>query len=358
MQKLCKPRQPRQRSHAMTPLALLLIGFSLFAALSLALTHFRAEHYEGQAASRIMGLVLLLALSGLQVAHFAWLYLDRAWIATPAYRVLLFTVAPAFFLYSRPLLHPRAQPALRLAQAAHVLPILIAPALANTVALPLAFVIGIGYLLWLAKRLFALRRERASFRLEMVSLGIVFAIAAGVAFLGTVQEKLPGKLFFSLYAIAIGLAFFLVQTTLNRRPRLSSEISETARAVYVNSTLAHVDCDAALARLDALMKNDGLFADPDLNLPALARRLALTPHQLSELINSRLGKGFSRYLREQRIAAAKAMLVAEPSASVLSVGLNVGFSTQSNFYEAFREIEGITPGKYRGLHAVARRQTV
>jgi hypothetical protein len=38
----------------MTPLALLLIGFSLFAALSLTLTHFRAEHYEGQAASRIM----------------------------------------------------------------------------------------------------------------------------------------------------------------------------------------------------------------------------------------------------------------------------------------------------------------
>ena len=38
------------------------------------------------------------------------------------------------------------------------------------------------------------------------------------------------------------------------------------------------------------------------------------------------------------------MLLAEPSASVLSVGLNVGFSAQSNFYEAFREIEGMTPG--------------
>ena len=67
-------------------------------------------------------------------------------------------------------------------------------------------------------------------------------------------------------------------------------------------------------------------------------------------MNGRLGKGFSRYLREQRIGAAKAMLLDEPSASVLAVGLSVGFTSQSNFYEAFREIEGTTPGQYRKLN--------
>jgi AraC-like DNA-binding protein len=70
-------------------------------------------------------------------------------------------------------------------------------------------------------------------------------------------------------------------------------------------------------------------------------------------VNGRLGKGFSRYLRERRIEAAKAMLLGEPKASVLSVGLCVGFTSQSNFYEAFREIEGCTPGQYRKLHAPA-----
>jgi AraC-like DNA-binding protein len=34
---------------------------------------------------------------------------------------------------------------------------------------------------------------------------------------------------------------------------------------------------------------------------------------------------------------------------VLAVGLNVGFTSKSNFYEAFREIEGMTPGQYRKL---------
>ncbi|MDR2001387.1 MAG: helix-turn-helix domain-containing protein [Zoogloeaceae bacterium] len=335
----------------MTSLALLLIGFSLFSAISLALTHFRAEHYEGQAASRIMGLALLLALAGLQLVHFVWLYLDWPWIATPVYRVLLFAVAPAFFLFSQPLLRPQVQSGFKPAQIAHALPMVIAPLLAETVALPLAFGVGIGYLLWLAYSLFALRHERANFRLEMVLLGIVFAIAVGVSFIGLMQAALPDKLFFSLYAISIGLAFLLVQTTLNRRPQLSTEISETARALYANSTLTHVDCDAALAKLDVLMHVDKLFADESLSLPKLAERLALTTHQLSELMNNRLGKGFPRYLREQRVEAAKTMLRAEPTASVLSVGLSVGFTSQSNFYEAFREVEGMTPGQYRRLHA-------
>jgi AraC-like DNA-binding protein len=340
----------------MMAFALLLIGFSLFSALLLALTHFCTACYEGQTVSRIMGLLLLLALSGLQLAHFAWLYLDWPWIATPAYRVLLFAVAPAFFLYSQPLLRPQAKPAFWPVQIMHALPNVVATALAAEIALPLAFAVGIGYLLWLARSLFALRRARVNFRLEMILLGAAFTIAIGVSFLGLMQAALPNKLFFSLYATAIGLAFFLVQTTLNRRPQLSAEISETARAAYANnSTLVNIDCNTALAKLDAAMKIDRLFVAQDLSLPKLAEQIGLTTHQLSELINTRLSKGFSRYLREQRITAAKAMLCAEPTASVPSVGLNIGFTSQSSFYEAFREIEGMTPGKYRSLHAFPQR---
>jgi transcriptional regulator GlxA family with amidase domain len=102
--------------------------------------------------------------------------------------------------------------------------------------------------------------------------------------------------------------------------------------------------------LDTLMRADRIYVDPELSLPSLAERLELNTHQLSELMNTRLGKSFSRYLREQRISATKAMLCDEPSASVLSVGLSAGFTSQSNFYEAFREIEGMTPGQYRKLH--------
>lgn len=337
----------------MISLAILLAGFSLFSALTLALSHFSGEAYREQAQARRMGWLLLFALATLQLAHFAWLDLDTPWIADAPYRMALFTVAPAFYLFARPLLHPAEADAFRPWQWLHFLPPAFAPGLGGDLALPTAFLVGAGYLGWLARSLYALRASRAGFRCELLLLGGVFAIALGVAGLGILQASLPGKLFYSLYATAIGLAFLLVQLALGRRPALPVEVSEAARTAYAVSTLSQVDCDAAQSLLESLMRQRR-YTDPELGLATLAAELALSPHQLSELLNVRLGKSFARYLREWRIAAAREMLRGEPSASVLAVGLNVGFTSQSNFYEAFREIEGMTPGQYRKLHCPAK----
>lgn len=334
----------------MIPLALLLIGFSLFSALLLALTHFRSDQYREHRLSRRMGLLLLIALCTLQIVHFAWLYLDLPWVEGLPYRITLFAIAPAFFLFSKPLLKPDVVTSWRPALLVHALPLGATPFLPGDLTLPLAFIVGAGYLLWLGRCLYALRAERENFLREMILLGGVFAIAIGVSVLGLMQASLPGKLFFSLYAIAIGAAFFLIQTVLGLRPALTAEVAETVQTAYGNSTLRNVDCEAALSQLEVLMTAERLYVDPELSLPTLAERLGLSTHQLSELMNVRLGKGFSRYLRERRVAAAKTALCEELSASVLSIGLCVGFTSQSNFYEAFREIEGMTPGQYRKLH--------
>ena len=337
----------------MTALAILLCGYSVFCALMLALTHFRGEQYREQPLSHLMGLALLLALGGLQVAHFAWLDRDLPWTQSIPYRMTLFAVAPAFYLFSAPLLQPRARSAFGPAMALHGLPVVLSPLLPAGVAMPLAFLVGAAYMLWLGRSLYALRRERVAFQREVMLLGSVFAIAIGVSALGVFPAALPNRLFFSLYAIAIGAAFLLVQISLGLHPKLPVDVREAAQTAYASSTLARVDCDDALSRLDALMAGGRAYEDADLSLPRLAERLGLSTHQLSELLNARMGKGFSRYLREHRVAAAKAMLRDEPSASVLSVGLSVGFTSQSTFYDAFREIEGMTPGQFRKLNSPA-----
>ncbi len=305
--------------------------------------------------ARTAGLVLLLALVMLQLAHFAQLQFGRAWTDTAWYRTTLFVVAPAFYLFSRPILQPTGEPKSGWILGVHAGPALVAWALPAALALPLAFALGAGYMAWLARTLYALRRDRANFAVERLLLGLVFAVALGVAVLGLRADALAERLFLNLYASGIGLAFLLVQITLGLRPQLSAEVQETAQASYVNTTLAKVDCDDALARLESLMTSQRLYVDPELSLAGLASRLDLSAHQLSELVNSRMGKGFSRYLRERRVDAAMVMLLAEPKASVLSVGLSVGFTSQSNFYEAFREIAGTTPGQYRRLHAASSR---
>ena len=333
----------------MTSLAILLAGYSLFSAIAIALTHFRHEQYPDQPVSRVMGLILLAALAGLQLAHFSWLYHDQEWVHTIPYRMVLFVVAPAFFLFSQPLLRPQRPSSFDASSSLHAFPVLLSPLIPDGLGMPIAFMVGAGYLIWLAQTLIALRHERTNFRLEIILLGSVFAIAIGVSALGLAHTTLPDTLFFSLYATAIGLAFMLVQITLGLRPRLPSEVREAVQTAYSTSTLNNIDCGAKLERLNSLMTNNRIFADPELRLPGLAAQLDLSAHQLSELLNARLGKSFARYLREQRVAASKSMLCDEPSASVLAVGLSVGFTSQSTFYEAFRDIEGMTPGQYRKL---------
>jgi AraC-like DNA-binding protein len=328
-------------------ISILLCGFSIFSAMVLVLSHFRNTNYPEQRQAKYMGAVLVLTLAAIQGIHFVYLYLNTSCIQTSLYQILLFAVAPAFYLFSRPLLqvdkqgHPQ--------RLLHGIPVLAAAFMPPAMAFTSAFAIGAGYLLWLAKTIFRLRAQRDRFHIEIGILGATFLIALAVLILGLNIRSMDEKLFFSLYASAIGCAFILISLAINLTPKLPAKVAEAVLEVYATSTLNNVDCDKALHDLGVLMTQNRLYENPDLDLSTLAGHLGLTGHQLSELINTRLGKGFSRYLREQRVDAAKSMLLAEPSASVLSVGLSVGFTSQSNFYDAFREIAGMTPGNFRKI---------
>ena len=279
--------------------------------------------------------------------HFLYLQYGSLLIYGPSYRLLLFAVAPLFYLFSQPIL--RGYSAYRPLQLLHFLPVVIAGFLPHGMALPASFSLGAVYLLRLALDIYALRGQRGRFRLELTLLGIVFGVAVGVALLGLGVLSVTETLFFILYAAAIGFAFLLVSVVLGFTPKLPLEVSEAARETYATTTLASVDCDEALEKLKQLMETERLFQQVELDLPMLANKLGLSNHQLSELINTRLGKGVSRYIREYRIAAAESLLLSEPASSVLSVGMSVGFTSQSTFYDAFREIAGMTPGRYRKL---------
>jgi len=333
----------------MQTLAILLIGFSVFSALTVAVTHFTVANYQDKPLSRMAGILLLLTLAGLQLAHYVHLQYGSDFVHTAYYAILLFTAAPAFYLFSAPLLEAQLTP--RPKQLLHLLPILGAPLIPSQWALPLSFLIGLGYLLWLAKSVYALRAQRERFRVELLALLAFFVIALGVLVLGLALPLVTEKPFFSLYAIAIGLAFLITGIGLHYSPHITTEITEAARETYAISTLNGVDCSAALSNLQTLMERDTLYRQPNLDLPTLAWRVGLSGLQLSELVSTRMGKSVSRYLREYRVDAAEALLLDEPSTPVLTVGRNVGFASQANFYDAFREINGMTPGKFRTLNA-------
>ncbi|MGR8935948.1 MAG: helix-turn-helix domain-containing protein [Gammaproteobacteria bacterium] len=329
----------------MTETALLLAGFSLGAAALFTLSGAFSAARQAQWLAKLAGLALLLSLAGLQWAHFQYLRQLPQVVHAPLYIALLYSAAPAFYFFSRRIL--TLDVGYRAYHLGHFLPIVIAPGLPYAIAAPAAFVLGSGYALWLGIKVYRLRAQRRRFKQELVFLALLAGLGLAVVLLGFLWPVVGEAAFIAGYTILLGLLFFIATAMLLRFPAFPAEVAEAVRTTYAESTLSHVDCAAKLAELSRLMQEEHLYALEDLHLTSLADRLQLNPHQLSELINTRLGKGFSRYIRECRVVAAKRQLLEEPRASVLSIGLSVGFVSQSSFYAAFKEIEGVAPGQFR-----------
>ncbi len=328
----------------MQKVTVLFTGFSIFYVLVFVLTHFIHEYYNDQKIARIFGIVLMLCLAGLQWIHLDFFLNQTTQIITPLYLLVLYLVAPSFYFYARPVL--KAQDSFKFIHLLHFTPLILVFLVKPQLAFTLAFVIGSGYLLWLLKTIYALRTHKRQFRNELILLTMVFIIAIGVSVIALTMP-FSQQLFYSLYASAIGLALFIVALVVSYRPSLSESVSKVAKETYAVSTLTAIDCEAKLDLLDEMMIEDKLYQQSNLDRQTIANELDLSTHQLSELINTKLGLGFSQYLRQQRINAAKALLLSQSKASVLSIGLEVGFSSQSNFYEAFKELVDTTPAKFR-----------
>jgi AraC-like DNA-binding protein len=332
----------------MTTIAQLFAGFSVFYALVLIISQLFCSEYQNKKVAGFMGGFLFLSLIGLQASHFVYLQNVNEFIKSGNYVALLFLVAPSFYFYTKPLLKDDER--IEWTFILHFLPVALAFILPYKTAFLLAFVVGSLYLLWLAHSIYALKKHRKNFQSELVALSVVFLIAVTVAVFGLLMPFFSDKVFFSLYTSAIGLAFFLVAIVVTYKPQISVNVSEAAKETYSVSTLTQVDCAKKLTDLESLMNQDLLFQENNLDLQTVASQLDLSTHQLSELINTSLGKSFSRYLREHRIKFAQKALIEQPKASVLSLGIEAGFSSQSNFYEAFKEIAGTTPAKFRKLN--------
>lgn len=299
--------------------------------------------------ARSAGIVLLLGLGCVQYWHLQWLLRVEPSALDPWYLATLHLLAPAFYLFFRGALQPHPP---NWTGILYYCPALLAPFFPARVSLPMAFVFGCAYAVLLARLALRLRDQRKRFQLEAIAFAVHGVVAALILLVGLSTPWLGIHGYVLSYSILIGLGLLSAIYTLLRIPDLPTQTAEAVRAAYANSSLKSVDVDAVLQRLEQLMGREQIYVNESLSLSTLAQALDIAPHQLSELINTRFGVGFSRFVREHRVRAAQRMLIEEPRASVLSVGLAVGFTSQSNFYAAFREITGEVPGRYRNRQKV------
>jgi AraC-like DNA-binding protein len=324
----------------------LLIGFSLFAALTLWIAYlFFLPNLRKSVVSKFLCTLLLSTLCALQLYHYQVWASPPTLLTSNGYLLLLLLLPPAFYLFSRAVLLPDV--AIRPWHALHFAPALSSVLLSSSTVLIVAFAIGAGYALWFVWFVYGMRRAVKRFRFEMFFFG-GFAVQATLVFLLALSLPYISHITFHLiYASFTGVALLLINATLIVFPEVVDDLATVARLAYAKSTLDNVDVGAVAGRLTELMESEKVYRDEDLNLSMVAEALEISGHQLSELINTRFGQSFSSYVRRIRVAEAQQLLAEDAKSSVLSISMATGFRSQSNFYAAFGEVTGESPGAYR-----------
>jgi AraC-like DNA-binding protein len=330
------------------PMLQMMVGFSVGMSLLLAAafaTGYRDAPLPWQA--RLAGFVMLAGLALTQVGHLGMVAEAGGALPTRRYVVVLFLQSLGFYWLLLGVLRPDGG----WRREEWALPVLVL-AVALTVpvawAIPVALSMGTAAALHLSILVYRLRGLRRWFALELTVLALFAAMALAVAATGLMAPYgLGWDVYVWTYASLIALGFGLVGWLLLAVPDLVPKAREAVAVAYAQSTLTRVDREAMAARLRHVFEVDQVHRAESLSLAAVADLLGLSAHQLSELVNTEFGMGFPRLVRRYRVETARRMLVEEPRASVLSVGMASGFNSQSSFYVAFKEQVGEVPGAYR-----------
>jgi AraC-like DNA-binding protein len=95
------------------------------------------------------------------------------------------------------------------------------------------------------------------------------------------------------------------------------------------------------------------YSDTALDLPLVARELAVSPKRLSRVLNQEAGMSFRQLLRNIRVEEAKRML-SSGEYSIKQIAAHVGFSDGHYFSRSFKEVSGQSATEFRALRSVPR----
>jgi AraC-like DNA-binding protein len=109
---------------------------------------------------------------------------------------------------------------------------------------------------------------------------------------------------------------------------------ETVQRVYKN--------------LDAMMNDQQLYKDPDINLNHIAKLLDVHPNVLSQTINSVENKNFYDYINRYRIEEFKRIVILPENQkfTILTLAFECGFNSKTSFNRNFKRYTGCSPREF------------
>jgi len=118
---------------------------------------------------------------------------------------------------------------------------------------------------------------------------------------------------------------------------------------YQSSNLTSDKADQLKTKLEEYMHSEQPYLNSDLTLGKLAQMLAITSHELSQVINESFGQSYADYINKYRLQAAQTMLAnpAQRHTKIASVAYDCGFNSISSFNTLFKKYTQLTPSQYK-----------
>ena len=131
-------------------------------------------------------------------------------------------------------------------------------------------------------------------------------------------------------------------------PLVEQSAASPAVEKYRTLHLSEAECSQLAERLDALMREEKIYLDPNLKIADLARRMDISAHTLSYLFNQYLERNYYDYINDFRIAEFKQLVQSEEQSlyTLSALAERCGFSSRASFFRYFKKATGITPSEY------------
>ena len=137
-----------------------------------------------------------------------------------------------------------------------------------------------------------------------------------------------------------------IATPVSQLPRMENI---TKSAAYEKSGLSEEKAKKYKQQLLSLMENEQLFRDSDLTLSKVAAKLAVSTHNLSEIINKQIEMNFFDFVNGYRVEQVKKDLLDKDkeNLTLIAIAFDAGFNSKSSFNAIFKKHTGKTPSEFR-----------
>ncbi len=118
---------------------------------------------------------------------------------------------------------------------------------------------------------------------------------------------------------------------------------------YARSGMDPATAERHEATLREVMEREKLYRRGDLTLQDLSDATGISPHHVTEVLNTRLGQNFYDFVNAYRVREVQERL-ADPASghlTLLAIGMEAGFNSKSSFNHTFKKSVGMTPSEFR-----------